>query len=95
MKLSDWLKLKHGNTARLAKGIIAHSPDVIRWAKEKDDKDYRPCPPAKCLSIERYTGGAVSRKDLRPDDYWTIWPDIDPPNATPRRRREDLQAAQH
>lgn len=35
--------------------------------------------PANCLAIERATGGAVTRQDLRPDDYWLIWPDLPSP----------------
>jgi DNA-binding transcriptional regulator YdaS (Cro superfamily) len=35
--------------------------------------------PENCLSIERATGGQVTRQDLRPDDYWLIWPDLPPP----------------
>jgi DNA-binding transcriptional regulator YdaS (Cro superfamily) len=35
--------------------------------------------PANCVAIERATGGAVTRQDLRPDDYWLIWPDLPAP----------------
>jgi DNA-binding transcriptional regulator YdaS (Cro superfamily) len=96
MKLSEWLKLERGNTSRLARGINAHQPDVVRWAKEPDEHDFRACPPAKCLAIENYTEKLVTRKELRPDDYWTIWPDIEPPQEilieqqTPLRRRDDV-----
>lgn len=38
--------------------------------------------PAYCLSIERATDGAVTRKDLRPDDYWLIWPDLTEPKRS-------------
>lgn len=37
--------------------------------------------PANCLAIERATGGAVTRQDLRPTDYWLIWPDLPAPKA--------------
>ena len=33
--------------------------------------------PAHCLAIERATNGAVTRRDLRPDDCHLIWPDLD------------------
>lgn len=33
-------------------------------------------PPAICPSIEQATKGAVSRKDLRPDDWMRIWPEL-------------------
>ena len=32
--------------------------------------------PARCVAIEQATSGAVARKDLRPDDYWLIWPEV-------------------
>lgn len=35
--------------------------------------------PENCLAIERATGEAVTRADLRPDDYWLIWPDLSAP----------------
>lgn len=35
--------------------------------------------PLVCLAIERATGGQVTRQDLRPDDYWLIWPDLAAP----------------
>lgn len=29
-----------------------------------------------CVSIERETNGQVTRKDLRPDDWQDIWPEL-------------------
>ncbi len=29
-----------------------------------------------CVPIERATNGAVTRKDLRPDDWAAIWPEL-------------------
>lgn len=29
-----------------------------------------------CVAIERATGGLVSRRDLRPDDWHLIWPEL-------------------
>lgn len=37
-----------------------------------------------CVAIERATGGAVTRRDLRPDDWREIWPELveqEAPNA--------------
>ena len=36
---------------------------------------------ANCVAIERATGGKVTRRDLRPDDFWLIWPDLAKPAA--------------
>ena len=32
--------------------------------------------PTYCLAIERATNGVVTRRDLRPDDFHLIWPDL-------------------
>lgn len=32
--------------------------------------------PARCVLIERTTEGHVTRKDLRPDDWHLIWPEL-------------------
>lgn len=30
----------------------------------------------RCVAIEQATNGVVTRKDLRPNDFWRIWPDL-------------------
>ncbi len=45
-----------------------------------------------CVDIERATSGAVTRADLRPDDYWLIWPDLPQP-ATAANDQEARDAA--
>lgn len=39
--------------------------------------------PEYCVAIERATGGKVTRRDLRPDDWAAIWPELDR-RANPR-----------
>lgn len=37
--------------------------------------------PVRCVAIEQITNGQVTRKDLRPDDWHLIWPELaDNPN---------------
>ncbi len=36
----------------------------------------RPVPVAKCVAIEKATNGEVTRKDLRPNDWHLIWPEL-------------------
>ena len=36
----------------------------------------RSLPVQHCAAIERATSGAVTRKDLRPDDWQRIWPEL-------------------
>lgn len=40
---------------------------------------YRPCAPEVAVAIWRATGGKVTREELRPYDYWLIWPDLPAP----------------
>lgn len=42
---------------------------------------YRPCNTALAVAIERVTAGAVSRQELRPQDYWRHWPDLKAPKS--------------
>lgn len=37
---------------------------------------YRTPSPILSLAIERATNGAVTRRDLRPDDWHLIWPEL-------------------
>lgn len=32
--------------------------------------------PENCVAIEKATGGAVGRRDLRPNDWRRIWPEL-------------------
>jgi DNA-binding transcriptional regulator YdaS (Cro superfamily) len=45
----------------------------------------RGIPIQRCVAIERIGAGAVTRRDLRPDDWQDIWPELaDPqPNTAP------------
>lgn len=36
-------------------------------------------PAEYCAAIEQVTGGAVSRRDMRPDDWYLIWPELAEP----------------
>jgi DNA-binding transcriptional regulator YdaS (Cro superfamily) len=77
MTLSEYLKQSgRGALQRLSKTIGAHAPDVSRWSS-----GIRPVPIHFGLAIERATGGQVTRQDLRPDDYWLIWPDLKAPGT--------------
>ena len=42
----------------------------------------RPVPIERCVPIERATLGKVTRKDLRPDDWHEIWPELATPQPT-------------
>ena len=57
---------------KLLADLVGVSPsNVNQWAS-----GVRPVPIEKCVAIERVTNGAVTRKDLRPDDWQLIWPEL-------------------
>ena len=46
-------------------------PTVSNWITGK-----KPVPVSRGAQIERFTGGAVSRKDLWPETWHAIWPEL-------------------
>lgn len=74
MNLKDYTE-KYTQIA-LAKSIEAAPSFVNQWVNGG-----RRVPAAYCVAIERTTGGEVTRQELRPDDYWLIWPDLKAPTA--------------
>ena len=57
--------------ASLALSLGVSQGLVHQWAK-----GLRPVSPQQCVAIEKATNGAVTRKDLRPDDWQLIWPEL-------------------
>lgn len=72
MNLKDYTNAH--SQVELAK-LIGFAPSFVnQWVSEK-----RPIPVVACVAIERATGGKVTRQELRPDDFWKIWPDLPAP----------------
>lgn len=75
--------------AQLASAIGARSAAQVRqwqhgYAGRRPSAEY-------CVAIERATVGAVTRRDLRPDDWWLIWPElvcVDHPAPVPGETQE-------
>lgn len=67
-----------GGPAKMAAVLDVSTQAVCFW---RDGK--RRLPPELCASIERATSGLVSRRDLRPDDFLKIWPELAPAAAAP------------
>lgn len=57
---------------RIAAGIKSEA-QIRQWQHKYAD---RIPSPENCVAIERATGGAVMRWDLRPDDWDRIWPEL-------------------
>jgi DNA-binding transcriptional regulator YdaS (Cro superfamily) len=81
MDLHQYLSSERGRQAALAKAIGAHAPDVSRWADGK-----RPVPFEYGAAIEAATGGAVTRKELFPNDWQRLWPELADTGADSDRR---------
>ena len=56
-----------------AKLIRVDPESISMWRNEK-----RSVPIHHCVVIEQVTDGQVTRKELRPNDYALIWPDLTP-----------------
>jgi DNA-binding transcriptional regulator YdaS (Cro superfamily) len=78
MDIKTYLSQERGRQAALAKAIGAHAPDVSRWADGK-----RPIPIEYGAAIESATGGLVTRREMFPNDWARVWPElVDRPPAT-------------
>jgi len=71
MNLAQYLMQERGRQAALAKAIGAHAPDISRWADGT-----RPIPVAHGAAIEAATRGLVTRREMFPDDWQRIWPEL-------------------
>lgn len=60
-----------GSAATLARALKVSPSAVHEWAAGR-----RPLPIERCVQVEQITSGAVTRMDLRPDDWWQIWPEL-------------------
>jgi DNA-binding transcriptional regulator YdaS (Cro superfamily) len=60
-----------GTGAALAKALGVHPVMVSQWAGGT-----KAVPLERCADMEKATAGAVSRWDLRPDDWPRFWPEL-------------------
>jgi len=71
VQLIDFLQNEKGSATRLAV-LLGLSPSYLSQMAT----GYRPVSPARCAAIERATHGQVTRRDLRPQDWRNIWPEL-------------------
>ena len=69
-----------GSQASLASSIGVKQQHVWNWLNRGDA-----IPPEYCHPIEQATKGAVTRQDLRPDDWQRIWPEL----IKPKRKQQE------
>lgn len=72
MELKTYLDREgRGSASDLARAIKAVPSLISQWASGD-----RQVPVGRCVDIERATNGAVTRQELRPDDWASIWPEL-------------------
>lgn len=76
MKLSEYISVERGRGAAIASAIGVDPQLIYQWAGGS-----RPIPVPRCVPIENATSGEVTRKDLRPDDWMDLWPELAEPKA--------------
>lgn len=60
-----------GGVRALAKELQVSPSVVTEWAKRSTPVSIK-----RCVQLEKYTKGAVTRKELRPNDWHEIWPEL-------------------
>jgi len=72
MDLNSYLNRDNASSAAALARDVGVSPALVyQWRTGR-----RPVPVEHCAAIERFTVGEVSRRDLRPDDWQRIWPEL-------------------
>jgi len=71
VNLFDYLQRPEAKPSEFARAIGVSPSVVYQWRTK-----LRPVPIGHCAAIERATEGAVTRRDLRPDDWHLIWPEL-------------------
>lgn len=72
--LNDWLRSERGRAAALAKHLGVSQAFMSDMASGE-----KSIPIQHMSAIERFTDGAVTRQQMRPDDWASIWPELAEP----------------
>ena len=88
MNLCDYTKAARGRSAALAAAVGVHPVMVSQWAG-----GVKPNPLERCAAIEAATAGAVTRRDLRPDDWHLHWPELIGAAGAPDPQADQAEAA--
>lgn len=76
MNLKTYIdELSRGGASDLAALLGIHQVYLSQLAR---DGEHGRTPSAElAVAIEKATSGAVTRQELRPNDFWKIWPDLE------------------
>lgn len=90
MKLIDYLK----PLSAPQRQALASACETTLGHLKNVGYGYRPCAAELAVRIEQRTAGAVTRQDLRPDDWRDIWPELaEPEPKQPAALAHQRQAA--
>lgn len=71
MNISNYLSKAGISQSDFARELDVPPALIYQWLR-----GLRPVAVKHCMKIEAKTGGEVSRRDLRPDDWHQIWPEL-------------------
>ena len=71
MNLDDYLSEPGRSNAALAAAVRVSPVLISQWRT-----GVRSVPVERCVAIEQATCSSVTRIDLRPNDWWQIWPEL-------------------
>lgn len=93
MTLSEYLALPSALSVQALRAAIGARSDaqIRQWQHGYSNR--RPGA-AYCSAIEAATAGAVTRRDLRPNDWHLIWPEL-AQQASAAAAQPDAQEASH
>lgn len=69
--LKTWVNAEYGRQAALARHLNVSPPNIVCWLNGT-----KPIPMAHGAAIEQFTQGAVTRRDMFPDSWQRIWPEL-------------------
>jgi DNA-binding transcriptional regulator YdaS (Cro superfamily) len=100
MKLHEYVSSPDGVppaklVERLRRTRVGRRVSVVQLRQWIHGYDGRMPGAAYCVAIEAATDGQVTRRDLRPDDWHDIWPELAGPTHTAAPQCEARQEAAH
>lgn len=87
MDLKDYIQAAPGNGVALARALGIQPSFLSQMAGGS-----RTVTPKRAVQIEKATAGSVTRRDLRPDDWREIWPEL-PDEWKGNERRKTIRRA--
>lgn len=72
MKLAEYLSKNQISQDEAGKAVSVSAGRIGHFSRGEDLP-----PPKICVRIEKWTGGQVSRRELRPNDYLDFWPELE------------------